>query len=368
MTACFERSDPRALPSLPPFCGAHTRARCCSHDHLALSARAPRRPAGDSRFARWRPWRSHRSSGSCRGRRTCCRRPAHWQQRACSSQVSAGAGAHAQRCARRPPPGAMPHASPLEARPPRCNSQAQATPRWRRPAGRATTWASSPIPRCRSGAACWASPAPLTARCAVQQVAWPLCMARSALTAGPRHLAPLPWGVSACSSRSQVALRSAKNTKALWDVKLDLKSPGTLLLRSPEGAVFYLAYESLQQIGARAAPGSCADGWGAAGWHVLPCHSLCERALASTSRLGVVTLWTQLVPHPASGRLGKRLARPCATAGGSAGAEAAVGGSVCVRCPVLRQGQVAPGAVGEENWRRELCVRAGRAPPGPGSP
>jgi hypothetical protein len=34
-----------------------------------------------------------------------------------------------------------------------------------------------------------------------------------------------------------------------WDVKLDLKSPGTLLLRSPEGLVHYLAYGSLKQIG-----------------------------------------------------------------------------------------------------------------------
>lgn len=47
----------------------------------------------------------------------------------------------------------------------------------------------------------------------------------------------------------QVALESSKGSN-LWDVKLDLKSPGTLLLRSPEGVVHYLAFDSLTQIGA----------------------------------------------------------------------------------------------------------------------
>jgi hypothetical protein len=46
----------------------------------------------------------------------------------------------------------------------------------------------------------------------------------------------------------QVALQN-RLTKTFWDVKLDLKSPGTLLLRSPSGVVYYLAYSALQQIG-----------------------------------------------------------------------------------------------------------------------
>ncbi|KAF5837391.1 hypothetical protein DUNSADRAFT_4439 [Dunaliella salina] len=34
----------------------------------------------------------------------------------------------------------------------------------------------------------------------------------------------------------------------LWDCKLDLKSPGTLLLREPSGLVHYLAFSSLSQV------------------------------------------------------------------------------------------------------------------------
>eukprot|EP00200_Dunaliella_tertiolecta_P005924 CAMPEP_0202351296 /NCGR_PEP_ID=MMETSP1126-20121109/8001_1 /ASSEMBLY_ACC=CAM_ASM_000457 /TAXON_ID=3047 /ORGANISM="Dunaliella tertiolecta, Strain CCMP1320" /LENGTH=125 /DNA_ID=CAMNT_0048943391 /DNA_START=251 /DNA_END=628 /DNA_ORIENTATION=+ len=34
----------------------------------------------------------------------------------------------------------------------------------------------------------------------------------------------------------------------LWDCKLDLKSPGTLLLRDPNGLVHYLAFSSLSQV------------------------------------------------------------------------------------------------------------------------
>jgi hypothetical protein len=48
---------------------------------------------------------------------------------------------------------------------------------------------------------------------------------------------------SLTSLMRQVALKHGS------DVKLDLKSPGTLLLRSPEGLVHYLAYGSLKQIG-----------------------------------------------------------------------------------------------------------------------
>lgn len=55
-------------------------------------------------------------------------------------------------------------------------------------------------------------------------------------------------GAATIAMRAQVALQSPK-TKSWWDVKLDLKSPGTLLLRSPQGQVHYLAFSSLQQIG-----------------------------------------------------------------------------------------------------------------------
>ncbi|KAL6745296.1 hypothetical protein V8C86DRAFT_41984 [Haematococcus lacustris] len=45
----------------------------------------------------------------------------------------------------------------------------------------------------------------------------------------------------------KVAVRD-HTTSALWDVKLDLKSSATLLLRSPEGQVHVLGFKSLRQI------------------------------------------------------------------------------------------------------------------------
>ena len=45
----------------------------------------------------------------------------------------------------------------------------------------------------------------------------------------------------------QVAIQNHK-TRALWDLKVDLKAPGLLLLRSPEGTVHYLGYEVGQNM------------------------------------------------------------------------------------------------------------------------
>eukprot|EP00967_Tisochrysis_lutea_P154790 scaffold308169_cov17-Tisochrysis_lutea.AAC.1 len=39
------------------------------------------------------------------------------------------------------------------------------------------------------------------------------------------------------------------NGTRIRDCKLDLKSPGTLLLRDPNGLVHYLAFSSLSQVG-----------------------------------------------------------------------------------------------------------------------
>uniref|UniRef100_A0A7S0RJR6 Uncharacterized protein n=1 Tax=Chlamydomonas leiostraca TaxID=1034604 RepID=A0A7S0RJR6_9CHLO len=44
----------------------------------------------------------------------------------------------------------------------------------------------------------------------------------------------------------KVALQS--KDRKLWDVKLDLRSPGTVLLRAPDGVVHYLAFSTLQQV------------------------------------------------------------------------------------------------------------------------